>query len=468
MTEQLVAIEREFEVELGDGRREQRLSQLAAQMSVDPSKSFPTALTSAELEGAYRLFNNRAVTLQQVIAGHRRESAERIGAYDEVIVAHDTSEFRFSGEKRRDLGSLGTAGQGFLAHVSLAIAVGERNPLGVVHVETWTRKGKSVSKKRNEGELTRKQAALSPERESLRWHRGVDEVEALLATKASVIHVMDSESDDYALLSKLISEGRRFVIRLGCDRVAIDDGVQTKVRELAKKTTAKLEREVYVSPRKRPVGGNKDKRRSAREARMASLTLSACPLSIRRPDRLSNADAPKVLALNLVSIREQSPPEGAEAIEWLLLTTEAIDTIDQLCRVVDVYRQRWMIEEYFKALKTGCSIEARQLESLDALLNMFGLFVPIAWSLLRVRAAARSSNPPPASTVLTELQIRILQRHERSKLTSDDPTARDALLAIAALGGHIKNNGEPGWLVLSRGFTTLLGLEAGVRLAAEM
>ncbi len=36
------------------------------------------------------------------------------------------------------------------------------------------------------------------------------------------------------------------------------------------------------------------------------------------------------------------------------------------------------------------------------------------------------------------------------------PTAHEALLAVAALGGHIKSNGPPGWLVLHRGFQDLL------------
>jgi len=34
-------------------------------------------------------------------------------------------------------------------------------------------------------------------------------------------------------------------------------------------------------------------------------------------------------------------------------------------------------------------------------------------------------------------------------------TVDDALLAVAALGGHLKNNGPPGWLVLRRGFEKL-------------
>jgi hypothetical protein len=48
------------------------------------------------------------------------------------------------------------------------------------------------------------------------------------------------------------------------------------------------------------------------------------------------------------------------------------------------------------------------------------------------------------------------------------PTICEVMLGIAALGGHITNNGAPGWLVLGRGLTRLLDAEVGWRLAREM
>ncbi len=38
-------------------------------------------------------------------------------------------------------------------------------------------------------------------------------------------------------------------------------------------------------------------------------------------------------------------------------------------------------------------------------------------------------------------------------------------MAIAQMGGHLKQNGEPGWLTLGRGWFELLGLEEGWRAA---
>jgi hypothetical protein len=149
-----------------------------------------------------------------------------------------------------------------------------------------------------------------------------------------------------------------------------------------------------------------------------------------------------------------------EPVQWLLATSEPIATTADIERVVDIYRSRWVIEEYFKALKTGCAYEKRQLESDHTLFNGLALLVPIAWQLLLLRTLARDHADIPATQALTETQVAVLVATSAKKL-SPLLTVREAMLAIAGLGGHIKNNGDPGWMVLGRGFEHLLMLEKG-------
>src|SRR5690606_21438885 len=96
-----------------------------------------------------------------------------------------------------------------------------------------------------------------------------------------------------------------------------------------------------------------------------------------------------------------------------------------------------------------------------------GLLVPIAWQLLLIRDVSRNTPEEPASRVLTPLQIRLLQVSDDVKLCVN-PTVEQALLAIARLGGHLKQNGPPGWQVLWRGFEKLRAWEAGAALARAM
>ena len=42
------------------------------------------------------------------------------------------------------------------------------------------------------------------------------------------------------------------------------------------------------------------------------------------------------------------------------------------------------------------------------------------------------------------------------------------MLAIARVGGHLKSNGDPGWLVLGRGMERLIEFASGWRAAMEV
>lgn len=164
-------------------------------------------------------------------------------------------------------------------------------------------------------------------------------------------------------------------------------------------------------------------------------------------------------------VREVETNGEHEPVEWTLLTTEPIESPADVERIVDIYRTRWLIEEYFKALKTGCSIEKRQLESKHSLLNALAVFIPIAWRLLRLRNLARDEAEAPATDALSDVQIEVLIATSKKRKLPLKPTVREALLAVAALGGNIKNNGEPGWMVLGRGYDRLLTMETAWRAA---
>jgi hypothetical protein len=190
--------------------------------------------------------------------------------------------------------------------------------------------------------------------------------------------------------------------------------------------------------------------------------MSASAVTFRRPWYCKGSS--QSLSVNIVSVREVKAPRHEEPVAWLLITTEPVDDERQILKVVDCYRGRWRIEEFFKALKTGCAFEKHQLDSKQTLLNALALFVPVAWHLLRLRTAARSTETSAARTVLDDEQLIVLRRASRSPLPKT-LSARDALLAIAGLGGHLPSNGEPGWQVLGRGYQDLLMMVAGYRLA---
>jgi DDE family transposase len=300
-----------------------------------------------------------------------------------------------------------------------------------------------------------------PTRESLRWSRGVEAAEKAVGTPGRLIHVADRESDIYRLLAEMVTGGRRFIVRAVQDRMVELGGTDfAPLFTVARQAATSFTTEVPLTRRtKREVPS----KYPLRAARTATLSYAATPVRIRKPGKHAK-DLPAILEMNAVHVFESDPPPGEPPVEWLLLTSEPIATRENIERVVVGYRTRWVIEEYFKAVKTGCAYESRQLESFHALSNLLAYTLVIAYALLLMRALSRVKKSWPASSVLSENEIEVLRRLDKPRL-APDATLKDALLAIAALGGHIKNNGDPGWQVLSRGWQRLRDYEAGFRLA---
>jgi hypothetical protein len=416
-------------------------------MSREPDLSFPKAMSDAELEAAYRFFGNVKVEPAEVLRPHFEQTVARMAAAGTVLVAHDTSTISFHSEHRDGLAERGDMQQ-FLMHCSLALkSDGSREPLGVValsqHLPVRSEAGRLQD----------------------RWGEQVQAVHGLGVGVSDVIHLMDREADDYELLDSLKGMNARFVLRMHHDRVVEGESL----RESLQRAHFKTERGVTLTGRRKHAGSKQRRIHPPRNERMATLSIATRQVTIPRT-RAAKKVRQEMLSLNVVRVWEPEPPEGETPVEWVLYTSEPVDTPEQALQVVDWYRARWVIEEYFKALKTGCALEQRQLGDLHALSNALALLVPIAWRLLLLRNEARDRPTAPATTVLNRDEIHVL-RHavaERGRRRlPDNPTALDVMLSAASLGGHLKHNGMPGWQTLAHGYETLRILVAGWRLPRD-
>jgi hypothetical protein len=424
----------------GDKRLSARLQLLVGRLAKDPSSSLPQSFNSAELEAAYRFFSNPRVTPQDILASHINATRLRCEARGDYLVVHDSTTFsyRFDGE-RKGLGRIqpsnANSSQVLFAHVSLALAAdGTRRPLGIAALKTWTRGSKPTGVERK------------------RWEEQFRIASAQLNGLKNAIHLADREADSYEMFHDLLKDGHRFVVRCQFNRYLETSSGSTKLQDQLASLSSMVEREVPLSRRKPRRTEIYQKIYPAREMRMATLSVAAASVALLKPKR-SRAPA-TTQTINVVRVWEANPPSGAAPTEWLLYTSEPIDTPEQQLAVVDYYRARWTIEEYFKAIKTGCDFEKKQLQDFEALTNLLATFAPIAYRLLLLRSEAARAPDAPASLVLSTDQLDVLRDRGRLKLPAE-PTVRDAYLAIAALGGHIKYSGNPGWLTLARGYEKL-------------
>jgi len=263
--------------------------------------------------------------------------------------------------------------------------------------------------------------------------------------------VMDREADIYELLAGLMKKGRRFIIRSGQER-SLDQGLLSAAVQGA---VMRFSREVKLSARAAAQTPAKRSTHPARQGRLANLSIATTRVSLRKPNAAFEPGLPDSISVNLVRVWETDCPPGEPPVEWRLFTTEPVDTQQQVEDIVDAYRARWVIEEYFKALKTGCNYEQSQLETFHSLENLLAIYVPIAWQLLALRSSARDQPHRPANEIFSFTQIIALRLITQGKAIPAEPTVADVFGAIAELGAHIKSNGLPGWQVLARGFEKL-------------
>jgi hypothetical protein len=457
---------REFAADLGDARRDRRAQQVGLALARKPELSLPKVFADeAQLQAMYDLLGHDAVAWRDVLKPHIERTHARARDAGDVLAIHDTTDVAFRlywpDEQRQDMISMSTRTQGFFLHSSICVtATGPVLPLGVLDVQPYVNRKKLEASGLETQQFWGLEAGVF-DNEQERWFRNVAVADDELGQHGvRPVHVMDRETDSYGLLSWMVHHGLRFVVRcdearkLRCDAEMRAVGVVDV--ELGERFPLRSGLKVGTHP--------------PRRARSARLTVRSAVVTLQRTKKVADQswsplgfEQPKTLKLNLVEAIELNPPAGEKAVRWLLLTQEPIDTEAEVLRVLDWYRRRWIIEEFFKALKTGCRLEKRQMDSAAAMLRMVAFLLPSAWRLLLLRSAAHQMPDLAWHHLLTPLEFRILQRMlPKFKLTKA-ATVAQCFLAIARLGGHLKRNGPPGWQTLQAGWARLQELSLGAK-----
>ena len=135
--------------------------------------------------------------------------------------------------------------------------------------------------------------------------------------------------------------------------------------------------------------------------RTAQIRLAWTPIYIPVPSYLKNQLDPQGIEVWIVRAWEPDPPPGAEAVEWILLTTLPVEDWEGARYITQIYECRWVVEDYHMCLKTGCNMEASQLDEGDDLKRLLGLNALIAVRLLQLRQIVRTAPDILAITATT-------------------------------------------------------------------
>jgi len=441
--------EREFDAaELGDRRLTRRLQELAGRLAEHPSQSLPEACEDgAQLKAAYRFFDNEKVEPSAVLRSHVRSTTARLAGEPVILAVQDTTSLDYTAHPATTgLGVLNDVKhQGLLVHTTLAITP-ERVPLGLLAQEVWTRDAASLGQRH-----TRRQRPIA-EKESQKWLTSLAAVKTVHARNPAVqiISVGDREADVYDLFLVDRPAGVDLLVRAAWDR-----GVEDPQRHLWAAVSAAPEAGTLTVAVPRHAGRAGV---PSQPARTAHLTLRLVPVTLR-PPRHRSSERLRSVPITAISVTETEPPAGIPPIAWMLLTTCSATTVEQASTLVTYYVCRWGIEVWHKVLKSGCQIEARQLETAARLERCLTVYSIIAWRLLYATLLARAAPDLPCTALLDPDEWQalycIIRRTPTPPLTP--PTLRQAVRWIAQLGGFLARtaDGEPGPITLWRGFQHL-------------
>jgi hypothetical protein len=433
------------DADLGDERRTTRLVELAYALGQHPTAALPEACgTGSMLKAAYRFFDNDGIAPQDILQSHVEATYTRLDAVPVVLAVQDTTEVNWTRHPAtQGVGPLGpTACHGLLVHTTLAITP-ERVPLGLLAQQVWARDPADVGKR-----ARRKQLPIS-QKESQKWLHSLDAVYTAhdCCPTPRLVSVGDREADVYDVLAAPRPAGVDLLIRAAWDRC-----VQG------------AEGSVWATVAAHPVGAHlqlKVPRRGPQAARDATLALRFCALTLRPPRHRQREGLPGV-TLWAVQVQEVEPPADVTPIEWLLLTTVVVDTVDDATQCVQWYSCRWGIEVWHRILKSGCRMEARQLACGERLQRCLTLYSVIAWRIFYATMLARAVPDMPCSVLLDldEWQALYCAIHQCPTPPEEPPSLLQAVHWIAQLGGFVgrRRRDQPGTETLWRGFQHLMDL----------
>jgi len=443
---------------LGDQRLTKRLGKVIEELGAKPNMSVPAATHGrAEMEAAYRFFDNDKVSPEKILQPHIEATRERVSQAEVALLVQDTTDLDLTRPKQQVRG----AGpmeydtrRGAFFHPLLAFN-DHGLPLGVVWQKIWARdKIKKMTKIEKDHWL--RQTPIEG-KETFRWIEGLRAARevAEACPQTTCVCIADSDADVYELFCepRATSGGELHLLIRACKkRISAGDG--STWLDAARGTACLFQCSVNVSARTAKVVTETRKRHETRDARIAEIEVRATTVTVRPPYR-KDCKFPEV-TLNIVLAEEPNPPEGATPIQWLLVTTLPIDDAEQVQQVVSYYSIRWQIEIYFRTLKSGCRIEDRQFETLERILNCLAVYSIIAWKIMYLTRLGRECPELSCELIFEPSEwksVYMTLRHEDPPSTP--PSLNEMIRMIASLGGYvIRRSTHPGtqtlWFGLQR------------------
>jgi hypothetical protein len=355
-------------------------------------------------------------------------------------------------------------------HLSHTFAA-DGTPLGAIAAKLWAREmpDPDAPKRSRTEKATIRRSLPIEEKESVRWLEGFRAVQQLAVScpETTCISLNDSEGDIYELFAEPQTVSNFFWIVRGCqDRIVLDEQEDHRgtLREVMSALPVLFTNEITARGREQKISTETRSRKKSREARRVTVSIRAGTVFIQAPQ--ASQHGVRSVKVNVVFVREDDPPKGAEPIEWILLTTLSVATLDFVRQVILYYTVRWQIEIYFRTLKSGCRIEERRFETLPRMLACTAIYMIVAWRVFYVSRLGRRCPDMDCDLIFdsSEWQSVWSVFHRGKPLPPKPPPLSEMVRLIARLGGYVdrpNRKDPPGVETLWKGMQRMRDLACG-------
>lgn len=456
---------------LGDARLSKRLVSVAEEKAEMPSRAYSGVAKGdwPKVKAYYRMIDqpeDSEVTMSNILAPHRERTVRRMMGQRTVLCIQDGSELTYTNlDKCEGLGELvtnqtGAKRRGLYLHSTFAVAPNGL-PIGVLRAQCTAPEAKSQ-------EETRPAYAIPiEEKKTFSWiehHRDLVSLSARLP-QTRLIHVCDREADFF----EIFDEQRRhscveLLVRAKHNRNIAEEPF--KLFEAVRNAPVSKLIQIHISRKSARPKKSKQKASPARPERMADLAIRYMPVSLPPAYYHSNKDP---IELYIVHALEENPPDDAQPVEWLLLTTIKVTSGEDAEQCLRWYVLRWRIEDWHRVLKSGCRIGELAHDTAERLRRAIAINLVIAWRIMLMTLMGRETPELPAEVMFSDVEIKTLQAYAKKNRLKQPLLLGDAVRFIAKLGGYLgrKNDPPPGHQIMWQGYTVLQAMSMGFALLYE-
>ena len=456
---------------LGDSRLSNRLVEIGTGKAEKPGFSYTSVVEGdrAKTKAYYRLIeapDDSAINFTNILLPHREQTIRRMKGQSVVLCIQDGSDLNFNNLSQCEgLGVIGknqtgAKSRGLHLH-SMFTVTSDGLPLGVIKAQCSAPKAKEKDDKRRTRQIP------IEEKKTFCWIEGMRDCMQLKAQmpRTKLINVLDREADFLDLLDDQ---------RCNCSKVDLLVRAQynrsttgeLRLFETVRQSPIQIQVNIKVPRQSARPKKSKQKARPKRPARIAKVSVRYVQIQLNPPSYMKDKEP---ISLWVVHVREDNPPSGTEALEWFLLTTVEMKTVDNAIDCVKWYCLRWRIEDWHRVLKTGCRIEDLAHKTAERLRRVIAINLVIGWRIMLMTLMGREVPALPAEVLFSDLEIKVLNAYAKKKDLSPPDNIGVAVKLVAKIGGYLgrSNDPPPGHQLIWQGYIKLQIMCEGFALSPD-